>query len=184
MAKSKIKNPVSVYYFPGFGTDNRRHTAYLTIRNIKDYPNYETQCSLNIGSPENSYEIYFDLKTLTYIFGEALLNCITEVIDSTFEFDNIYDIDDPLVSHIVNAIKGYRYFGKDKKKIVVHTKIKVSNIPSGISIKVAISCGFINRETENFRLYPFYALYNEIPDRIEMSNKEVIEMMSFINVKN
>lgn len=134
----------------------------------------------NFDDEKDKYtSIVMSTQTFFYIFGEGIIHCLDSSIDSKFEFDNIYPIDgktDNLGTYYDYMVN--KKSNKEKKKILINTKIQISNSLNmkRIQIKPKIRVGYLDNDTDSYRKMKLkenfepYNIFLEYVDAIRLAN--------------
>ena len=99
----------------------------------------------------------FNESILELIFGYGLLNCIINGVDSTYEFDYILSMKNPLAENFLNNRLGNGIFPKksaNKKKLLIILNKVYINCDEMNKVKITIHSdyGFANKATDNFKI--------------------------------
>lgn len=130
-------------------------------------------------------DIFMNLGQLNYTIGEAILQCLSFGIESKFEFDNLFTINDheeqmKLLSY--NKLR-VRKKKENKSNIISSTKIYVNNEfrnneIGGVEILVRLYNGFVNKLDEDYNKYKIDSRYQ--PKFLKLSVYEASKLVNFI----
>lgn len=130
-------------------------------------------------------DIFMNLGQLNYTIGEAIMQCLSFGIESKFEFDNLFTIDNhkeqmKYLDYI--KLRIWKKMGK-KTNLISSTKIYVNNEfkddrIDGIEILVRLSMGFIDKLDEDYKKYKIDSNYQ--PKFLKLSVYEASKLVNFI----
>lgn len=128
-------------------------------------------------------DLYMNKSTAYFIFGTAILNCMTNNIDSKFSFNNIYSIHDKKVLSIITKMNTYPG-AEEKDIIVINVTINISLLRKKPKVKIVVKykVGFVNRMTDRFDYIK--PEYNDLPKNLELDFKDCFDLISLVTIPN
>ncbi len=139
----------------------------------------------NWDKDKSTTDIFMNLGQLNYTIGEAVLQCLSVGIESKFEFDNLFTINDykeqmKLLNYNKLRIRKKK---ENKSNIILSTKIYVNNEfkndkIDGVEILIRLSNGFVNKLDEDYNKYKIDSKYQ--PKFLKLSVYEASKLVNFI----
>ena len=158
----------------------------MIIFDTKSESEYNVTLRLqNWDKHKSTTDIFMNLGQLNYTIGEAILQCLSFGIESKFEFDNLFTIDEYKEQmNCLNYLKlRIRKKKENKSNIISSTKIYVNNEfkgdkIAGVEILVRLSMGFVNKLDEDYNKYKIDSRYQ--PKFLRLSVYEASKLVNFI----